>query len=365
MKHSELLAILSRCLQGNKARLVCLVNFIVAIFITRTVNLVELATAVPGKTKITSRHMRLRRFLQSGFLTQERIAIVLWELFNFASSPVLLTLDRTNWRWGKSDINILTLAAVHKGLAVPLFCSFLSKKGNSNWQERINLLERFLKLFGKNRIASLVADREFVGKEWLGYLRDNNIPFDIRLKNNQLTETAGGKETTLRALFHGVKPGEKRSIKGRRRVSGHKLFLSGTMTQAGELLIIASNQSDECALERYAKRWQIETLFQALKSRGFNFEDTHVTKPERLNVLVCVLALSFSLAHLIGEWRHEHTAIKILKHGRPQHSLFRYGFDWFREKLINTCVTARKLAKELAESLDISRFDWCHAGDGG
>ena len=358
MKHSELLAILGCCIQGNKARLVCLVNFIIAIFVTRTVNLVELATAVSSKTKVSSRHMRLRRFLQSGFLSQECIAILLWDLFNFESSPVLLTLDRTNWRWGKRDINILTLAVVHKGIAVPLFWSFLSKKGCSNWRERIELLERFLKLFGKKRIAGLVADREFVGKEWLGYLHDNGIAFDIRVKNNQLSTTSSGKETTLDALFYGVKPGEHRVISGKRKISGHELFLSGTMTQAGEYLIIASSQDHEHALERYSQRWQIETLFQALKSRGFNFEDTHITMPERLNALTCILSLCFSLAHLVGEWRHEQKPIKILKHGRPQQSLFRYGYDWVRDKLLNACVTAKDFAEGVAESLGVRRFEW-------
>lgn len=358
MKHSELLAILGRCIQGNKARLECLVNFIIAIFVTRTVNLVELATAISSKTKVSSRHMRLRRFLRSGFLSQECIAILLWDLFNFEASSVMLTLDRTNWRWGKRDINILTLAVVHKGIAIPLFWSFLPKKGNSNWRERIELVERFVKLFGKKRIAGLVADREFVGKEWLGYLLDNEIPFDIRVKNNQLSTTSTGKETTLGALFYGIKFGEHRVISGKRKISGHELFLSGTMTQAGEQLIIASSKDHGQSLERYSQRWQIETLFQALKSRGFNFEDTHITMPERLNTLTCILSLCFSLAHLVGEWRHKHEPIKILKHGRPQHSLFRYGCDWVRDKFLNAYVTAKEFAEGLAASLDINRFEW-------
>ncbi len=215
MKHSELLAILVCCMKGNKARLVCLVHFMLAIFVTRTVNLTDLATAISGSSMVSSRRMRLRRFLQSGFLTQECIAVLLWDLFNFESSPVLLTLDRTNWQWGTSNINILKLAVVHKGIAVPLFWSFLPKKGNSNWQERIALMERCLKLFGRKRIGGLVADREFVGKEWLGYLIENAIPFDIRVKNNQLSTTKTGKETTLKDLFYDVKPGELRALKGK------------------------------------------------------------------------------------------------------------------------------------------------------
>ena len=43
-----------------------------------------------------------------------------------------------------------------------------------------------------------------------------------------------------------------------------------------------------------ADRWQIETLFGCLKTRGFNFEDTHLTDPERLSKLLGLLALAFA-----------------------------------------------------------------------
>ncbi|MBK8537096.1 MAG: transposase [Candidatus Competibacteraceae bacterium] len=38
----------------------------------------------------------------------------------------------------------------------------------------------------------------------------------------------------------------------------------------------------------YKERWQIETLFSGLKSRGFNLEETHVTDPERIKRLLII-----------------------------------------------------------------------------
>lgn len=356
MKHSELTSILRHCMKGNKARLACLVHFILAFLVTRTVNLTDLATAVSSSAKQASRHMRLRRFLKSGFLSQESVAVLLWDLFHFERSPVLLTLDRTNWQWGKANINILMLAVVCQGIAIPLFWSFLPKKGNSNSQERIQLMERFLALFGKKRLKGVVADREFVGQKWIGYLIDHEIPFHIRVKNNPLSTTKSGKETTLKSLFYGTKPGEMRVLDGKRHLSGHALFLSGTMTQAGEWLIIASGKDNEQALKRYAQRWEIETLFQSLKSRGFHFENTHITQADRLDALTCLLALSFSLAYRVGEWRSEQKPIEILKHGRPQHSCFRYGLDWIREAFLNEYVSAQEFAHGFIKSLNLSRF---------
>jgi hypothetical protein len=60
----------------------------------------------------------------------------------------------------------------------------LPKRGNSNTQERIALINRFIRLFGLERIESLVADREFVGAEWIAYLNHNHIRYYIRIRNN-------------------------------------------------------------------------------------------------------------------------------------------------------------------------------------
>lgn len=63
-------------------------------------------------------------------------------------------MDRTNWRWGKSDINILMLSVVYKGIALPIFWSLLPKFGNSDTQERIDLMKRFISRFGKKFIQA-------------------------------------------------------------------------------------------------------------------------------------------------------------------------------------------------------------------
>jgi len=82
------------------------------------------------------------------------------------------------------------LGIVYQGVAFPLLFSMLKKRGNSNSQERINLIERYINLFGKDSIECIVADREFVGERWLKYLNDyanvcdtkKNICFSARKK---------------------------------------------------------------------------------------------------------------------------------------------------------------------------------------
>lgn len=48
----------------------------------------------------------------------------------------ILTLDRTNWQFGKKDINILLLALVYKNISIPLCWELLNKRGNSSFEER-------------------------------------------------------------------------------------------------------------------------------------------------------------------------------------------------------------------------------------
>jgi transposase len=45
-------------------------------------------------------------------------------------------------------------------------------------------------------------------------------------------------------------------------------------------------------MDLYRERWSIETLFAALKSRGFDLEQTHLTAPDRIERLIALLALA-------------------------------------------------------------------------
>lgn len=62
--------------------------------------------------------------------------------------------------------------------------SMLPKKGTSNTRERIELVQRHIRLFGAESIDCLLADREFVGEHWVKWLNDNGIRYHIRIRDN-------------------------------------------------------------------------------------------------------------------------------------------------------------------------------------
>ena len=94
------------------------------------------------------------------------------------------------------------------------------------------------------------------------------------------------------------------------------------------LILATSNVDPAEATEFYERRWDIETLFAALKSRGFDLEETPVTGPDKVENLVGLLALAFGWVRLVGEERAAREGPPTTKsHGRKERSLFRYGLD--------------------------------------
>lgn len=96
----------------------------------------------------------------------------------------ILILDRTEWHFGKQIINILVLAVQYGEIAVPLLWRVMARRGNSETQMRIELIEKYVELFSRQSIVYVTGDREFLGVEWLSYLQEKNIDFRIRIKNN-------------------------------------------------------------------------------------------------------------------------------------------------------------------------------------
>ncbi len=151
----------------SKTRLETLVVLLVGLANTRSVNLSHLASQFPGTALHASNYRRLQRFFQFERLNADTTAALVIRLLNL-SRPRVLALDRTNWKIGCREVNVLVLAVVTRRFRVPLIWVQLDRAGNSDTAQRIALLQRYLDLFGAGSIDVLLADREFIGAEWLG-----------------------------------------------------------------------------------------------------------------------------------------------------------------------------------------------------
>lgn len=68
-------------------------------------------------------------------------------------------------------------------------------------------------------------------------------------------------------------------------------------------MVVATNSNPTPAIAIYLRRWEIETLFVCLKSKGFRFGDMHWVLKERITKSMALLVIGFVWAHKTGEWR--------------------------------------------------------------
>ncbi|MDR1601049.1 MAG: hypothetical protein LBS42_01295 [Tannerella sp.] len=85
-------------------------------------------------------------------------------------------MDRTNRKFGETNINVLTIAVIHDGVAFPLLITMLNKRGNSHTDERIEIMNRFIRLFAHLRCGQGEVLRPvYAVNGQHGYLSDSKI----------------------------------------------------------------------------------------------------------------------------------------------------------------------------------------------
>ena len=302
----------------------------------RTVNLSHISGEMPTQAKVESTYRRLQRFFQYVDLGEDWSARLVVQMLGLSRSWNLC-LDRTNWRIGRKEINLLVLAIATHRYRVPLIWTVLGKAGNSNsnTKQRIVLIKCYLGLFGAKSIKCLLTDREFIGLDWLTSLHEQDVPFFIHVKSNQYVTCKDGTLQSLRNLL--------RTCRGIRTFTAHFgaagdtgsmwLNFAAKRIKGKELLIVATNRPAHHALTTYSQRWAIECLFAAAKTKGFNLEDTRISIAKKLSLLIGIVTLAMAWAAKMAS-RKLGTQMRPRKsHGRYAKSIFRIGLDEIRRLL--------------------------------
>ncbi|GAQ20691.1 transposase, IS4 [Deinococcus grandis] len=327
--HDTLQTALRSAFPVDARRLVVFTALILAVIQARTVVLYSLKTHVALPGSLTTRYQRLCRFVQFPF---PEALFPRFALSFLPPGPVDLILDRTNWKLGQQDVNILLLSAVWNGFSLPLMWTLLPHGGASRSCVREALVERFLKLCPDREIRCLLADREFIGQHWFRFLDQHGIAPCIRLPARA---TIGAHGMPVWAVFKNLQVGEVRVWHRQTRIYGVNLRVAATKNAAGDMLYLAYRGHALPNMRRYALRWQTENLHAALKTRGFNLEDTGLTRPERVSSLLTVVSVAFIWACVTGEVVARRTATKVKKHGHRTVSVFRLGLDHLQDLLLH------------------------------
>ncbi len=155
------------------------------------------------KTNINNGYVRLIRFFKmkhiEDFIAGIRLMMVAVTEFDLK----YLIVDRTNWKRGTKNFNLLTIGNLMQNIFMPLYWIQLNKRGNSNTEDRKTLIEGLSDLIEKSgktiRGSILLADREFIGQLWFEYLLSKQLSFVIRLREKMYFElqTYEGKKTSF------------------------------------------------------------------------------------------------------------------------------------------------------------------------
>ncbi|GGM59894.1 transposase [Deinococcus arenae] len=231
-----------------------------------------------------------------------------------------LIMDRTTWHYGQTPLNILVLGAFLGGAVIPLVWSILPHQGNSCTVARILLVTCLLKVLPARRWAVVIADREFMGRQWCSFLRWKRIRQCIR-ENTKI------EDELVRDLFTTLQPGQVRTLFERTWVYGGWMHVVITLSPVGDRVIVASDLPVLDVLRTYRLRWAIESAFSSLKSRRLNLEATHMTASERISRLFGLLCIVFAWMTRFGAHQTETHTPRRDKRGRAVVSQFRIGWQ--------------------------------------
>ena len=205
----------------------------------------------------------------------------------------------------------------HQGMAFPVIWNALPDAGSSGSDVQRRLFDRFLSVVDPEDIEVVMADREFISMRWLRHLRERGVSFCVRLRSDRRVGLGPeGQEAAFPARTHARMQSEvgeePRVLCGQRYLFGSGEAgealpqarvvvrrIGADASSGDQFLILATSGIDpEEATRLYQRRWEIETMFAALKSRGFDLEETHLTAPDRIERLIGLLALAFTCGAL-------------------------------------------------------------------
>ena len=241
---------------------------------------------------------------------------------------LVLSIDRTEWDFGKTQINILCVIVNIGKMGIPLYFEMLdNKSGNSNWQNRIDLLTSLIKKVDKSRIALVVMDREFIGAKWLTWLKSESIPFCVRVPKHHKITFSDGTRLTAEQLLEDRKSFYAKDV----FVDCIRTNVAIKYDKNGDLLYLIGTAKPTELMEQYRKRWSIEVFFQALKGRGFRLKDSCLRSIEKYRKLFAVVSMAYTICWAMGIQDGKTNPVKVKKHGYPQYSVFRRGLNLMRE----------------------------------
>ena len=327
-----------------------------------TVNLNRIKNSI-GKfngnlnTRSDSHYKRLIRLFDNFSFSSLWIELIAYAMQLMRLKSKYLLLDGTSWKSGSRWFHYLTLCVVYKGVAIPIFWLDLKKHGNSNFKERKKLITKAFRFFNlKGKI--LIADREYIGKDWFKFLVDKGLDFVIRSKVNtykSAINSVSGKsyDELIAKVLRSKKP--YKALRKQFVLNGMTLYFvvaknpDENRKEPYILLITSLDKSAYEIAQVYLIRWKIEHCFFHLKSNGFNLEAMNLKNSSRCKLLMAIVVFAYLLSVQEGLKTYDQVPLKQYDNGEvwKEKSVFRHGF----EKMVIHCISILSFCKFLVHEI--------------
>jgi hypothetical protein len=240
---------------------------------------------------------------------------------------IILAIDRTDWAKRGKYINILSVAFVYSGRAIPLFWIVLDRKGNSSlehWKQvlapAIEGLQQMEWMSGKP--IHVVADREFSSPKLAEWLKNTyNVEATLRIKSSTYLRLDDEPEIKISTLLRSMEKGDCHIL--------HDQFVTRSSTfkmdvmlewkeEYEEALVVATTiLESQRANELYGMRFCIEPMHKDWKSNAYEIQKTRVTDPKRMETLLIPISFAYVLCVLEGEKKKPRATFDPLQQGKP------------------------------------------------
>jgi len=236
----------------------------------------------------------------------------------------------------------LMVSVIYKGKALPvIWKTYVSKKGHLPESKHIELLNSLAKIVPKNCRVIMTGDGEFDGCDWQKCLLNLGWDYVLRTAKNTRVEDENEEvfklesmlvdckysSTTDSIFFENIKFTAKKTIAN---------ILIWHCKKHKKPLYLVTNLDYATEIKQfYKKRFKIEFLFKDLKSSGFHINRSRLRHPERLDNLIIVLSIAYTIAIQGGEKALKSKFYDLVAQDKTKPlSLFQTGY-LFLKKLVD------------------------------
>jgi len=312
----------------------------VGIYRSRSVQLSQVASKIPGRAVLVSTARRLSRWLDNPAVRVREwyvpIAREMLQAMAASTGEVRLIADGSRVGFGHQ---LLILSLAFRRRAIPLAWTWVKcPKGHSSAIKQLALLAYVHRLVPAGIQVVLVGDSEFGAMDVLEQLDTWKWEYVLRQRASHGVQLEG--QTTWQTFGSLIQsPGQSRWVE-RALLTGRSAYptnlLAHWATGEEEPWLLATNLPCRGeALRAYRRRMWIEEMFGDMKGHGFDLEKTHLRHFLRLSRLTLAVALLYVWLVSVGTTTIKRGQRRLVdRNDRRDLSIFQIGW-----RFVDRCLT--------------------------